>query len=266
MSQRLIIRPPGFNAYLETTGGVSVSPDTFPSYSADLSGAGQFVHAVFSIPATRLWASVNPVAGTVTSIAGAITGAKLAYNLDGFSSSARAYAWLFTARKKTGATANLVDNVARLYAGGVELGRITVTADTQKAGLAMFGAPEAAGSADARFALAADGSAITAGSITASGDAYSKTSHGLNTGDRVVLNSLTGGTGLTASEQYWFSKTSANAGLLCSSLENALLGTAVDVTLDASSVSLTKKNDLFVKLDSADANLEFHILALGTDA
>lgn len=87
---------------------------------------------------------------------------------------------------------------------------------------------------------------ITGGIIEADDNIYTKTSHGLETGDAVSLTSLTGGTGLTAGNLYYFHKLSANTGYLCSSLANALAGTAINVTLDASSVVLTP----------VDANIE----------
>jgi hypothetical protein len=43
-----------------------------------------------------------------------------------------------------------------------------------------------------------NGSAVTGGAIEADDNIYTKTAHGYSTGDRVVLTSLTGGTGLTA--------------------------------------------------------------------
>ena len=84
-----------------------------------------------------------------------------------------------------------------------------------------------------------NGTAITGAAITASTDVYAKTAHGLVTGQRVVLTSLTGGTGLSAGTAYFFSRTSADAGFLCSTLANAIAGTAINVTADASSVVLT---------------------------
>lgn len=84
-----------------------------------------------------------------------------------------------------------------------------------------------------------NGTAITGGAITASTDVYAKTAHGLVTGQRVVLTSLTGGTGLTAGNYYFFSRINADSGYLCSTVANAIAGTAINVTLDASSVVLT---------------------------
>jgi len=99
-------------------------------------------------------------------------------------------------------------------------------------------------------------STITGGQIEADDNIYTKTSHGLATGDAVSLTSLTGGTGLTAGQLYWFHKLTDNTGYLCVSLANALAGTAINVTLDASSVVLTP----------VDANLEIILEAAGTAA
>lgn len=84
-----------------------------------------------------------------------------------------------------------------------------------------------------------NGTAVTGGAITASTDVYTKTAHGLVTGQRVALTSLTGGTGLTAGTVYFFIRTDANTGFLASTLANAIAGTRIDVTADASSVVLT---------------------------
>jgi hypothetical protein len=89
-----------------------------------------------------------------------------------------------------------------------------------------------------------NGTAITGGAITASSDVYAKTAHGLVTGQRVILTSLTGGTGLTAGTAYFFIRTDANNGFIASTLANALAGTRIDVTLDASSVVLTPTENI----------------------
>jgi hypothetical protein len=89
-----------------------------------------------------------------------------------------------------------------------------------------------------------NGTAITGGAITTSTDVYAKAAHGLVTGQRVILTSLTGGTGLTAGTAYFFSRTSADAGFICSTLANAIAGTAINVTVDASSVVLTPTENI----------------------
>lgn len=80
---------------------------------------------------------------------------------------------------------------------------------------------------------------VTAGAIEADDNIYTKVAHGFVTGQKVVLNSLTGGTGLTAGGVYYFHRLSADTGYLCASRTAALAGTAINVTLDATSVSLS---------------------------
>lgn len=89
-----------------------------------------------------------------------------------------------------------------------------------------------------------NGTAVSGGAIAAATEIYTKTAHGLVTGQRVVLTSLTGGTGLTAGTAYFFSRTGADTGLICSSLANAIAGTAINVTADASSVVLTPTENI----------------------
>lgn len=79
---------------------------------------------------------------------------------------------------------------------------------------------------------------LTGGSITAASDVYTKTSHGLHTGDEVKLNSLTGGTGLTAGTTYWVNVLSANTAEFCATFANAEAGTQINVTTDATNVSI----------------------------
>lgn len=84
-----------------------------------------------------------------------------------------------------------------------------------------------------------NGTAVTGGTLTATTDVYAKTAHGLVTGQRVVLTSLTGGTGVTAGTVYFFIRTDANSGYLATTLANAIAGTRIDITADGSSVVLT---------------------------
>ncbi len=94
---------------------------------------------------------------------------------------------------------------------------------------------------------------ITGGAIEETDNVYTKTGHGLVTGDAVSLTSLTGGTGLTAGTLYYFHRLTDDTGYLCSSATNAAAGTAINVTLDASSVVLTP----------VDTNLELCLEAAG---
>lgn len=89
-----------------------------------------------------------------------------------------------------------------------------------------------------------NGTAITGGAIEADDNIYTKASHGLVTGDRVELTSLTGGTGVTAGNFYYFHRLTANTGYLCETPAAAQAGTAINVTLDASSVELTPTENI----------------------
>lgn len=102
----------------------------------------------------------------------------------------------------------------------------------------------AAGSTTVTATLTA-GTPVTAGAIEADDDVYTKAAHGFKTGDALKLVSLTGGTGLTAGTTYYFINTKLasgavdpDTGKLASSYANAVAGTAVNVTVDATSVVL----------------------------
>ncbi len=83
-------------------------------------------------------------------------------------------------------------------------------------------------------------SAITGGAIEADDDIYTKTTHGLVTGQRVQLTSFSGGTGLTSGTYWYFSKIDANTGYLCTTPALAQAGTlGTACTVDATSVVLT---------------------------
>lgn len=79
---------------------------------------------------------------------------------------------------------------------------------------------------------------ITGGAIEADDEVYTKTGHGLSTGDRVLLVSMTGGTGLTAGTAYYFHRLTNNTGHLCATHAAAVAGTPVPVSLDAAAVVL----------------------------
>ncbi len=83
------------------------------------------------------------------------------------------------------------------------------------------------------------GTTVTGGAIEADDNIYTKAAHGFVTGDRVSLDSLTGGTGLTAGNYYFFHRLSSSTGYLCSTYALAVAGTAINVTVDASAVVLT---------------------------
>lgn len=82
--------------------------------------------------------------------------------------------------------------------------------------------------------------AVTGGAIEADDDVYTKTAHGLVTGQRVVLTSFSGGTGLTAATVWYFHRLTADTGLLCATPAAAQAGTlGTACTVDATSVVLT---------------------------
>ena len=81
---------------------------------------------------------------------------------------------------------------------------------------------------------------VTGGAIEADDDIYTKADHGYVTGDDVKLVSLTNGTGLTAGTTYYFHRIDDDTGYLCATFADAVAGTAVNVTVDASSVVLVR--------------------------
>jgi hypothetical protein len=69
---------------------------------------------------------------------------------------------------------------------------------------------------------------------TASNDRLTKTAHGLSTGDTCFLLDLgTGGAGLATLTQYWAIRVDADNFKVATSPDNALAGTAVDITSDS---------------------------------
>ena len=90
-----------------------------------------------------------------------------------------------------------------------------------------------------------NGTAVTGGAIEADDEVYTKTAHGLVTGQRVVLTSFSGGTGLTAATVWFFHALTANTGYLCATPTLAVAGTAgTACTVDATSVVLTPTENL----------------------
>lgn len=85
-----------------------------------------------------------------------------------------------------------------------------------------------------------NGTALTGVTATASTDVLAKTAHGLVTGDPVVISVIGGGAaGLAIATRYWAIKTTADAFKLATTYDNAIAGTAIDVTTDSSSGHLT---------------------------
>lgn len=115
------------------------------------------------------------------------------------------------------------------------------SSDTNKATVSATGlvTAVAAGATNITATLTA-GTPVTAGAIEADDDVYTKAAHGFLTGEALKLVSLTGGTGLTAGTTYYFIKTGTNTGKFATTYANAVAGTAINVTLDATNVVLVK--------------------------
>ncbi len=261
MSQNLAFAPPGFNfQFTEEAGGLAVSLPRLPLIHLDLE-QNQFIYALAT--PTQLNSSFNPSTDTDNG-----ANATVAKNMDGFSSFTRGYFLSFTARIAADPSAELVANHVSLFFGSHKMGQIYVDATTQQAGALIMIAPASSTAAgDTRFLLDDTGAAVTSGTIEADDNIYSKATHGFETGDRLTLNSLTGGTGVTAGQIYFFHKLTSGTGYLCSTLAAALAGTAINVTLDATNVSLTKQNAVGFSLSTAvDPNLVLDLRLLATDA
>lgn len=90
-----------------------------------------------------------------------------------------------------------------------------------------------------------NGTAVTGGAIEADDEVYTKTAHGFVTGQRVVLTSFSGGTGLTAATVWFFHRLTADTGYLCATPTLAVAGTAgTACTVDATSVVITPTENL----------------------
>jgi hypothetical protein len=89
-----------------------------------------------------------------------------------------------------------------------------------------------------------NGTALTGVTIEADDDLFTKTAHGLLTGDRFCLTAVTGGTGLTQGNYYYAIKVSATTFKAASTLALAIAGTGIDVTVDGSSVTVTPAENL----------------------
>lgn len=98
------------------------------------------------------------------------------------------------------------------------------------------------------------GTSVTAGAVEADDEIYTKAAHGFQTGDQVRLVSLTGGTGLTAGNDYFFKKLSASTGYLCATLADALAGVPVAVSVDATDVVLALTKGLQVTAIAIEAD------------
>jgi len=88
--------------------------------------------------------------------------------------------------------------------------------------------------------LATKGPNITGVTSTGSPDTFTKTSHGLANGDRVVLSGLTGGTGAQVGQPYFVINTATNTFQLSSTVG----GSAVDFGTDITAATVNKVTEL----------------------
>lgn len=81
--------------------------------------------------------------------------------------------------------------------------------------------------------------AVTGITAEADDDTLTKTAHGLVTGRLVDLTAITGGSGLTAGTDYYVIRVSADTFKLATSRANAVGGTAVAISSDGTSITVT---------------------------
>ena len=97
-----------------------------------------------------------------------------------------------------------------------------------------------------------DVGAAVSGTTEADDDLTTITTHGLVDLDRVVITALTGGTGLTLGGVYWVRDRSGDTFKLAASED----GTAINITLDASAITLRDITDLVYITQVDDEALE----------
>ena len=199
---------------------------------------------------------VDPVNNTTSGFGSIAT----EISMDGFSM-LHAKAIILTAEKVVPATA-LSNNTVIMLAGGVEVARIGIEAATGRCGFAYISNPLG----DTRFALTGSGTALTSVTWEADDEIISKANHGLVTGTPVVLTAMTGGTGATVGNTYYFHRLSSSTGYLCTSYANAISATPQAISLDGTSITLTPQTDIGFILGSVDSNLRLIARILGADA
>lgn len=89
-----------------------------------------------------------------------------------------------------------------------------------------------------------NGAALTSVALEADDEIFTKTSHGLVTGQRVHLTAITGGTGFTQGNYYYVHRLTANTFYLCASVADAVAGTPVAASADGSSITITPNENL----------------------
>ncbi len=136
-----------------------------------------------------------------------------------------------------------------------------VSSDETKATVSSVGLVTAVAAGSAVItATYQPGTSVTAGAVEADDEIYTKVGHGFNTGDKVRLVSLTGGTGLVAGTDYYFRKIGADTGYLCATLADAIAAVAVPVavSLDGTSVVLALTSGLQVTAGAVEADDEIY--------
>ncbi len=89
-----------------------------------------------------------------------------------------------------------------------------------------------------------NGTALTSVTAAASTDLFSKTAHGLITGDPVVVTAFTSIVGVTVGSRYWVIKVDADTFKLATTRTLALAGTAIDITTDGTAGTITPTENL----------------------
>lgn len=256
MASKLTVTPPVYYFDFRNSAGNQVEVPN----PAGLSAVLEFDSwAVAKGTPAAIAATVDPVNGTVSS------GLSIDRNTD--AGDFIGLALILTARKKADATTSLLANTIKAVVSGVVIAQIAVSAASQAAGQHIWFAEDDDGG-DSRLNFASAGTAITGGAIEADDEKYTKTAHGLITGQRVFLTSMTGGTGFTpgATSRYWFHRLDANTGYLCSSYANALAGTPNPASTDGTSVVLTPEASLAIELTQLDPALELLVHLAGRSA
>lgn len=255
MSNTVKLTPPGVHFDLRNyPNNTPLDLPRFPARGIEITG-DQSVHAVL-IP-TSADISFDPVDGTASGATAVIN-----KNLSGSAAIARANFLAISARKKDNASAALLGNTLTVRINNAVVAILNVNEETENPGWIVCAFD---GSGDDRYYLG-PAAQVTGGSIEADDETYTKSNHGIYDGQKVTLDSLTGGTGVTPTTDYYFHRLTANTGTFHATYAAALAGTsAINVSLDASSVVLTPQTDVSIRCSDLDVNLEIHFVLIGSD-
>lgn len=89
-----------------------------------------------------------------------------------------------------------------------------------------------------------NGTALTSVTAEADDDLFTKASHGLETGDPVVLTAMTSVVGVTVGTRYWVIKVSSSTFKLATTYALAMAGTGIDITTDGTAGTITPTENL----------------------